>query len=149
MIADSSFSQILQCLRKREGYTQSKLADLVGVSFMTVRRWESGEIIPRVDEFKRLSETLHVTIDELLNGVKDNKVELVISWNWEDMKKGEINMEENKFKMILGGDGTVGLNGAMKVMSLADVEDFIARVRSELKIAFDTQKRRGVIPQNA
>ena len=58
-------------------------------------------------------------------------------------------MEENKFKMILGGDGTVGLNGAMKVMSLADVEDFIARVRSELKIAFDTQKRRGVIPQNA
>ena len=51
-----NFSQMLVSLRKHEGFSQSKLAELIGVSFMTIRRWESGEVIPRLDEIKRLAE---------------------------------------------------------------------------------------------
>ena len=101
MIESNRLSQKLQELRKREGFSQSKLADLVGVSFMTIRRWESGEVIPRLDEIKRLADVLHITVDELLNDSNNDKVELVISWNWEDMKKGEMNMADNNFQCFL------------------------------------------------
>ena len=49
---NNEFSRRLQELRKREGFSQAKLAELVGVSFMTVRRWECGEVIPRLNEIK-------------------------------------------------------------------------------------------------
>ena len=41
-------SQRLRELRKSNRLSQSVLAELTGVSFMTIRRWESGEVIPRI-----------------------------------------------------------------------------------------------------
>ena len=49
------FPPRLKELRKRAGLSQSKFADLNGVSFMTVRRWESGEVIPRMNEIKQMN----------------------------------------------------------------------------------------------
>lgn len=89
------------------------------------------------------------TESELLNGSQEDKVELVLSWNWEDMKKGEINMDANKFKLILGEDGMIGLHGAGKLTSQEAIEEFLGKVREQLEIALDAQVRRGVIPQGA
>ena len=139
------FSQMLVSLRKRENLTQSKLAELTRVSFMTIRRWESGEVIPRIDEVKRLAEILHVTVEDLLKGFQRDKAEIVISWNWEDMKKGELKMEDNKFKLILGEEGHIGINGIGRITSLADIDEFLGRVREQLTIALDAQIKRGAI----
>ena len=57
-------------------------------------------------------------------------------------------MDENKFKLILGGDGMVGLHGAGRITSRKAIDEFLHRVRSELEIAFDAQVRRGVIQGN-
>ena len=141
------FSQRLKRLRKQSGLTQEKFAEILGLSYMTVRRWETERIIPRMNEIKQICEVLRVSESELLNGPPDGKVEIVLSWNWEDMKKGEIKMNEDKFKLILGGDGRVGLQGAGMITSREAIEDFLSRVRNELEIAFETQVRRGVIPE--
>lgn len=140
-------SNMIKQFRKRAGLTQPKLAQLLGVSFSTLRRWETYGGQPRADELKKLCEVLGCNESELLNGPRDDKVELVVSWNWEDMKKGEINMNEDKFKLILGGDGRVGLQGAGMITSLEAIEDFLSRVRNELEIAFETQVKRGVIQE--
>ena len=136
-------------LRKNQGLNQFELAELVGVSVDTVRRWEGNKQFPRADELVRLASTLKISVDELLNGPQEDKVELVLSWNWQDMKEGEINMDANKFKLILGEDGKIGLHGAGMITSRDAIEEFLGRVRGELEIALDAQIRRGVIPQGA
>ena len=132
-------------LRKRQGLNQFDLAEAIGVSVDSVRRWESNKQIPRADELSNLALTLHVTANELLNGSSSERVELVLSWNWEDMKKGEIRMNENKFKLVLGDDGMIGLNGAGRITSADEIEEILGRVRKELEIALEAQIKRGVV----
>ena len=134
-------------LRKKQGMNQFELADSIEISVDTVRRWESNKQFPRADELVRLAIALKVSVDDILNGSSSDKVKIVLSWDWEDMKKGEINMEENRFKLILGEDGMIGLHGAGMVTSREALEDFLSRIRSELEIALDAQVRRGAIPQ--
>ena len=147
MSESKGFSQRLKELRKQARLSQSNFADLVGVSFMTIRRWESGEVIPRMNEIKQICEVLQVSESELLNGPRDGKVELIVSWNWEDMKKGEINMNEDKFKLILGEDGMIGLHGAGQITSHEAIEEFLSKVREQLEVALEAQIRRGAIPE--
>ena len=54
-------------------------------------------------------------------------------------------MEEEKFNLILGGDGKVGLHGAGLITSHEAIEEFLGRIRNELEIALDAQIRRGAI----
>ena len=143
------FAKCLQMLRKKANLIQPELAELIGVSIVTLKRWETGVRTPRIEEIKKLCEVLGCTESELLNGPRDGKVELVLSWNWEEMKKGEVNMDANKFKLILGDDGKVGLHGAGMITSRDAIEEFLSRVRGELEIALDAQIKRGVIPQEA
>lgn len=139
-----NFSQMLVSLRKHEGFSQSKLAELIGVSFMTIRRWESGEVIPRIDEVKRLAEILHVTVDELLNGVQDGKVRVVLAYDWQKYEGG-IDMASNGFDVILGKDGEIGLKGSGKLTSREAIEEFLANVRLQVESAFEAQIKRGAI----
>ncbi len=141
-------SERIRELRKKQGLNQFELSEAIAVSVDSVRRWESNKQFPRADELSRLALVLNVTVDEILNGPSADKVEIVLSWNWEDMKKGEINMDENKFKLILGSDGMVGLHGAGRITSREAIDEFLRRVRSELEVAFDAQVRRGVIQGN-
>ena len=136
-------------LRKKRGLNQFELSEEVGVSVDSIRRWESNKQFPRADELSDLASVLKVTVDELLNGTQEGKAELVVSWNWEEMKKGEINMDINRFKVILGEDGKIGLQGAGMITSRAGIEEFLGRVRKELEIALDAQVKRGVILQEA
>ena len=137
----------LSLWRQRKGLTQTQLSDKSGIDSNMISRYERGTATPTLETVKRLALGLEITVDDLLNGPRDDKVELVLSWNWEDMKKGEINMNEDKFKLILGGDGRVGLQGAGMITSREAIDDFLSRVRNELEIAFETQVRRGVIPE--
>ena len=132
-------------LRKKDRLNQFDLAELVEVSVDSVRRWESNKQLPRADELSKLASVLKVSVDELLNGPSDDKVELVVSWDWSEMKKGEIRMDANKFKLILGEDGKVGLHGAGMITSRDAIEEFLGRVRNELEIALDAQIKRGVV----
>ena len=139
----------IAAIRKKRKITQEELAQALSVNTITLSRWENGHFEPKASMIKKLCEVLCCTESELLNGSQEDKVELVLSWNWEDMKKGEINMDINRFKVILGEDGKIGLHGAGMITSRAGIEEFLGRVRNELEIALDAQVRRGVIPQEA
>lgn len=54
--------------RKAQGMTQEDLAKAVGTSQVAISYWENGQTEPNFEYLKRLSDVLHVTIDELVKG---------------------------------------------------------------------------------
>ena len=122
-----------------------ELAELINVSVDTVRRWESNKQFPRADELLNLASVLKITVDELLNDSSSGKVEITLSWDWSEMKKGDIDMDANKFKLILGEDGKIGLHGAGQITSREAIEDFLSQVREQLEIGLEAQIKRGVV----
>jgi len=61
-------AEALRILRKRKGLTQENLAERLGVSRITVARWESGQRKPSTEQLLRLSKILEVPLTELIKG---------------------------------------------------------------------------------
>ena len=51
-------------LRKEKNMTQDQLANLMGISFQAVSKWENGLSSPDVSSFPMLADVFGVTIDE-------------------------------------------------------------------------------------
>ena len=60
-------SSNLKFLRKINDLSQDELANVIGYSFRTVSKWETGESIPSYDNLQTLSKTFNVPIDDLMN----------------------------------------------------------------------------------
>ena len=56
-------------LRKEQGLSQEQLAEKLIVSRAAVAKWESGIGLPDIENLKKLSEVLSVSIDELVGNV--------------------------------------------------------------------------------
>lgn len=54
-------------LRKREGLSQEKVGESVGVSRQSVYKWESGTVVPGTEYLIRLSKLYGLTLDDLVN----------------------------------------------------------------------------------
>ena len=134
-------------LRKKCGIKQEELAEILSINTATLSRWENGHFEPNASTIKKLCEILHCTESEIINGLDDNQIKVTLSYNWEDFKKGEINMNRSEFKLILGDNGEVGINGSMIVKSRSAIEEIIAKIRKELEFGFDTQVKRGIIQE--
>lgn len=50
-----------------EGLTQKELGDKLGVSGVTVCKWETGKITPAPRRLKRISDVLHISVDRLIS----------------------------------------------------------------------------------
>lgn len=55
-------------LRKSKGYTQSALAEMLGISNRTVSKWETGDGLPDISMLPELAKVLGVSVDEILTG---------------------------------------------------------------------------------
>ena len=60
------FGKRLCEIRKRQGYTQERLADLIGVAKSTVTGYEKGYREPNIATIKKLARIFGISIDELL-----------------------------------------------------------------------------------
>ncbi len=58
----------LRELRKKAGYSQEALAELLDVSRQAVSKWETGAANPDVNNLIRLGELYHVSTDYILLG---------------------------------------------------------------------------------
>lgn len=79
----NSIGQIIKGLRKRNGLTQSKLAEIIHVSDKTISKWELGLSVPESDILVKLSEYFNVSVEDL---IKRNKKILITK----DIKKKRI-----------------------------------------------------------
>jgi transcriptional regulator with XRE-family HTH domain len=60
--------RFIAVLRKENGWTQAELADKLGVTDKAISRWETGIGFPDISIIKLISETLEITVSELLAG---------------------------------------------------------------------------------
>lgn len=56
----------IKTLRKKNGVSQEKLAEYVGVSFQAVSKWENGTTMPDIMLLPEISRFFGITVDELL-----------------------------------------------------------------------------------
>ncbi len=74
-------------IRKRIGITQERLADLIGVSLMTVRRWEWGNTSPSASMLPKLAEALNTSVEYLMGLTDDAPPETPLKQLLENLTK--------------------------------------------------------------
>ena len=84
-------------LRKKAGLTQIELADKVGVSIATLRRWEAGETSPTGTRIIELANLLGASPDELVKDGEAKSSRPVISYP---------NSENSNGMLVYEGEGT-------------------------------------------
>ncbi len=57
--------KLKEARKKHGGYTQKELAELIGVSIMTVSNWEVGRSTPNLVKWKKAAKVLGITVSEL------------------------------------------------------------------------------------
>ena len=90
-----NFGNRLKQLRKSKGLNQTQLAEKIGVSLLTVFRWEKGERTPRIEEVKALAKALGVSEAELLNDSHDNNSWTINIRCVAEFKDEVINLKKN------------------------------------------------------
>lgn len=67
-------SERLQELRKKAGYSQEQVSEMLGLSRQAISKWESGQGKPDIENIIKLTEIYHVSADYLLLGIEQNNV---------------------------------------------------------------------------
>lgn len=60
-------------LRKKRGYSQEELAEILNVSRQTISKWETNQSNPELDKAIELSNLFQISLDDLTN----NKIEIL------------------------------------------------------------------------
>ena len=83
----------LKRLRREKDITQEELAEILGVSFQSVSRWELGVCYPDMALLPAIASFFNITVDALL-GIDDvtarQKVEQYLSRFQEALAKGDV-----------------------------------------------------------
>lgn len=66
--------ELIAALRREKGWSQSELADRIGVTNKAVSRWETGRGYPDVELLPLLARELEVSISELLEGERSHQL---------------------------------------------------------------------------
>ncbi len=69
-----TIGKFLSALRKANGYTQQQVADMLCVSNKTISKWECDDGYPEITMLPAIAELYGVTVDEILNGERTEKV---------------------------------------------------------------------------
>lgn len=93
--------------RESINLTQEQLAEKLGLTAKSISRWERGKTMPDISMLGLLADTLHVSVQELLNGRKMTKEELIELKgtienliNYESSKQIKKDLKTNKYIII-------------------------------------------------
>lgn len=92
-----SLGERLLELRKSKHLSQEELADKLNVTRQTISKWETDQSTPDFDKIMPLCELYGITSDELLTGIKDDKV----VDTKEDIKKSKLGLVVGIFLIFL------------------------------------------------
>ena len=90
--------ELIRKKRKEKGINQLELADTLGLSEMTIRRWENGKVSPRIEEIEKTAEVLNTSVEYLM-GLTDDappetpQISLPISNNVGENKVGNDDLD--------------------------------------------------------
>ena len=71
------FATRLKTLRKKKGYSQAQLAQLIEVHFTQISRYERGETKPNAAAMTKMAKVLDTSVDYLMNGTTNEVIKEV------------------------------------------------------------------------
>lgn len=69
-VVNMDIAERLQALRKKAGYSQEQVAEMLGLSRQAISKWESGQGKPEIDNIVKLTEIYNVSADYILLGTE-------------------------------------------------------------------------------
>jgi len=69
--------RILEC-RKRKNLSQTDLANLAGISYAQIGRYETKGTQPPAEVLRKIADALDTTVDYLINGATDEKAKTTL-----------------------------------------------------------------------
>ena len=72
---NDTFATRLKTLRKKRGLSQAQVAEMMGVHFAQVSRYERGETKPNSEAMTKLAQALDTTVDFLVSGASDDFIQ--------------------------------------------------------------------------
>lgn len=81
---NTTIGNYLSYLRKKRGFTQTKLGEIIGVSDKAISKWENGDGLPDVGTLPALAIALNTSVDGILNGSPVKFTRLLNSLGAED-----------------------------------------------------------------
>lgn len=113
----------LTALRKKQGYSQQELADMISVTRQTISNWECGQGAPALDKALELAQIYKISLDDLAG----NNVEIVAR---EKVKRDNhvlrgligktVKLECSDFDLLLEAGTDLGNSGKVKVLDVND-----------------------------
>ena len=123
-------------LRREHGLTQERLAELVGISFQAVSKWENSIALPDITLVPRLARIFGVSIDELFDYSKDKTEDAIMSYvkkSWQlredDQNAARTVLEEGLAKYP---DNELMLNNLLYTVNYTADPDETIRIASKL-----------------
>lgn len=83
-------------LRKEKNLSQSDLAEIIGVTFQAVSKWERGEAIPDITILEKLSSFYCVTIEDIINGEISARTKEVKTYEIKEVPKSKMGFLNQK-----------------------------------------------------
>ena len=110
-------------MRKKNGLSQAKLAELAGVSMMTVQRWEQGKRSPRAEDLSRLASALNTTV-AYLSGETDNPGRASAAAE-QELPESNVRPIPGPFVMVpvLGPESVLCCGPGSEISDISEVED--------------------------
>lgn len=100
------FGKTLYDLRKKHGYTQQRVADILDVSVTTIGRWENNYKLPSASNLIDLASLYHVPLNYLVGIDKEKSV---VTENLTPEQQDLINMIVLEFQSVEQNNKNVGL----------------------------------------
>lgn len=117
-----NISNLLLEYRKENNLTQQELGDLIGVSYKTISKWETGKGFPDISLLEKISDVLNISIDDLLKGKNNKKkskkllfmisiiiILILIIFLKSNYNKNNIDNNKEQYKCVLEADYIIKL----------------------------------------
>jgi transcriptional regulator with XRE-family HTH domain len=153
---DNLLSKRIRSIREQLGYSQERLAELLGISRVTVSQMEAGRRKLSASDLKKLSDILEMPADYLLNPEKEPEVVIQeVRENEEPVQSMRVSVPQekvDKFKEVLlyilnrvGAMPNVGRTVVYKLLYFIDF-DYYEQYEEQLIGARYQKKQYGPIP---
>jgi len=138
----SVLSNNIRTFRKQNGFSQAQLADKIGVSQTAVFYWEKGTREPDVKTIMRISELLHVSLNDLYGVEEDTTAhDFQETCDWLELAGFSVEQldEYDNFRILDADEKEVG---SMNEYDLINLCQQIIEQGQELKDSFIVEKLR-------
>jgi len=71
MRIETQFAKLMRARRARLGLSQTEAADMLGVKFSTLGKWENGQVAPSSPHLKAIAKYLQISLEEVVDMVAD------------------------------------------------------------------------------